>query len=154
MQKLHPIRIYLYSWYTFNHMYNTEIITGVREVRSWLVGYCNACTKSSNKWEDFGSIECWPNKERLITFLSYQNLKRWGSASPTPYMNDTAFFTLSMGGFNTPRMKWTYHTMIQKKPSTWPQYKPSEDVFSVYQERYLCSQTRSQIPGNDWSSIW
>ena len=68
--KLYPTMIYQYNFSAYNHMYNEELLTDIREGNSWLFGDCNAGTTSTNKKGHFGFIECWINKERIDNIFS------------------------------------------------------------------------------------
>ena len=62
-KKLHPTRIYLYICYTYNIMYNEELLVDVIEGNRRIFLHWNSGTTSTNSKGCFGYIKCWINKE-------------------------------------------------------------------------------------------
>ena len=61
-KEIHPTRIYLDKFSTYNHMYNEELLIDVREGNTCIFRNCNAGNTSNNRRVSFGSIECWLKK--------------------------------------------------------------------------------------------
>ena len=59
-------------------MYNTEQLSEITEVNSWIFGNYNSGTASTNKRVRFGSIGRWINKEGIYNIFSIPKLKDMG----------------------------------------------------------------------------
>ena len=69
-KKSHPTRIYLGKCSTYNHMYNKDPLTDMREEKICMFGHCNVVNTSTNKKGHLGSMECWLNKEYITNIFS------------------------------------------------------------------------------------
>ena len=63
----------------------------------------------------------------FISSSASQNLKIWGSVSPTAAGTNTTLSTSRMGRSNSTRIKWVYHTPTLKK-GTWHLYKSFDKI--------------------------
>ena len=77
----------------------------------------------------------------LIKSSAPQNLKKWGSASPTTARTDTILSKLSTGRSNSIRMKRVYHTLTPKTPGCGLRKNRPGEFWRVYQEINCHRQT-------------
>ena len=62
-------------------------------------------------------------RKESITYLEYQILRRWVSASSTTYRMDTMPYTSTAVRSSSTKMKWVYHTLMLRSHIMWILYK-------------------------------
>ena len=130
-EKLHPNKIYPDKFYTYDQMYNEEIITDMTERNSCIFVHCNPGTTSTNKEVHFGSIKCCLNKERISNIYSIPNLEEMGFLITYDSMYGLYIFHTKDEEvqFNKNEMGLPY--ICTKTNRTWPLYRQSERILKA-----------------------
>jgi hypothetical protein len=76
--KLDKWKVYLDGCSTYNTVFNKDLLTGVTEGKSYMIGHCNAGTTKMNKTGMLGTIKCWYNQDGIANILSIRVLEKLG----------------------------------------------------------------------------